>query len=31
MIEFSYEYAMQEVVGFCNGILGLEGNFEIVV
>jgi hypothetical protein len=31
MIEFFYEYTMLDVAGFCNGVLGLENNFEIVV
>ena len=31
MIEFFYEYTMLDVVGFCSGMLGLEGDFEIVV
>jgi len=30
MIEFFYEYTMLDVVGFCEGMLGLEGQFEVV-
>jgi len=30
MIEFFYEYTMLDVVGFCKGMLGLDGQFEIV-
>ena len=31
VIEFFYEYALLDVVGFCNGLLGLENEFEVVV
>ena len=31
MIEFFYEYTMLDAVGFCNGLLGLENEFEVVV
>ena len=30
MLEFFYEYSMLDVAGFCNGMLGLEGDFGIV-
>lgn|GEM_PF-2719776 len=30
MIEFCYEYTMLDVANFCNKLLGLEGQFEII-
>ena len=30
MIEFCYEYTMLDVANFCNKLLGLEGQFEVV-
>jgi hypothetical protein len=30
MLEFCYEYTMLDVVGFCKGMLELDGQFEIV-